>query len=219
VADLALTVALFGPFLLGLSLIPEGERWTRRELIPAGALWLVIAVPSVAQLTVWPGLETALERNRHAIVDHGELWRLVTALVVQDGGWGGAIFNLWTLALLAPVAIRLCGVPLALVSFGVGALAGELAGLAWQHVGAGNSIGCCGLAASILVVAAVRGPWPRRAAAMIVAVIGLGLLAASDIHGAAFAVALLVMGGIEGPNWLVDRHCGHVMGSARRPGR
>ncbi len=62
------------------------------------------AVVSVLGLIV-PAVEVALRRDRTAI-DHGQVWRLVTALVVQDGGVAGTVFNLAGLAAVGVLAER-----------------------------------------------------------------------------------------------------------------
>jgi hypothetical protein len=55
------------------------------------------------------------------------VWRWLTSLLVQDGGVLGTASNLIFLGLL-------------------GAVAGQVAGVFWQPVGAGNSVAVCGLA-------------------------------------------------------------------------
>jgi hypothetical protein len=55
------------------------------------------------------------------------VWRWLTSLLVQDGGVLGTASNLIFLGLL-------------------GAVAGQVAGVFWQPVGAGNSMAVCGLA-------------------------------------------------------------------------
>ena len=51
-------------------------------------------------------VEVALRRDRLAI-DHGRVWRLATALVVQDGGVEGTVFTLAGLAVVGLLAERL----------------------------------------------------------------------------------------------------------------
>lgn len=163
----------------------RGRRFPRATLVTG----VLVAVPSLLQLTVAAGLLEVLQRDRTAI-EGGQLWRLVTALLVQDGGWPGAVFNLMSLALLGTVAERLWGSRRWLVialSAGVGA---QGWGLLVQPVGAGNSVINFGLAAALSVLALRTGPRPARALAVISLVGALVLLVIGDLHGGAAAIGI-----------------------------
>jgi membrane associated rhomboid family serine protease len=96
-----------------------------------------------------PGLLGQLERT-HAEL-HGQPWRILTSLFVQDGGLVGTVSNLAFLPLLGAAAEQVVScLRWLLVYFGVGA-AGELVGYFWQPVGGGNSVAVCGLAGLLAV--------------------------------------------------------------------
>jgi len=116
-------------------------------------VFAVTAAGAVAQAVV-PGLLAALERAPAGL--HGEWWRLVTALVVQDGGLFGTVSNLLFLALVGAAAEQVLSRTRWLVQYVGTGLAAELVGYAWQPVGAGNSIAVCGLTGG-LAVALWRG--------------------------------------------------------------
>jgi len=113
----------------------------------------VTALGAVAQAFV-PGMLAALERAPAGL--YGEWWRTVTALVVQDGGVVGALSNLFFLVLVGAAAEQVLSRGAWLVQYLGTGLASELAGYAWQPVGAGNSVAVCGLAGG-LAVALWRG--------------------------------------------------------------
>ncbi|WP_214323418.1 rhomboid family intramembrane serine protease [Nonomuraea sediminis] len=113
------------------------------------AVVAVTAVPSLLQFAV-PGLEPALMRDPAAIAG-GQWWRLVTALVVQDGGLFGTVFNLLTLAALAFLAERTLGPARMLLLYATGAVVGEITGYVLGVAGAGNSITVCALAGGLAV--------------------------------------------------------------------
>jgi membrane associated rhomboid family serine protease len=155
-------------------------------------LCAIVAIPSLAQLA-FPALLTALQRDAGLIRQQGQWWRLVTALVVQDGGLAGLVFNLLTLALIGTTAERLWGArDTVLLFFGTGILS-QFAGFAWQPRGGGNSVANFGLAAGIFALCVVRAKSPApRILALVAAVAALRLLALHDIHGAATAIGALV---------------------------
>ena len=86
------------------------------------------------------------------------------------------------------------------------ALGGELIGLAWQPVGAGNSVGNLGLVGALAVGALVAIMARRRTVPLLVGLVvvlggGAVLLVGRDIHGAALASSLGVSGGIAAAGW------------------
>jgi membrane associated rhomboid family serine protease len=128
----------------------------RRAPLLTLAVWGATAVVS-GLAVVFPALLQALRRSPGALA-RGELWRLLSPILVQTGGWvqmavngvGLAVFGVlaeWTLA-----RRRWCGLYLA------GALAGELAGFAWDPTNAGSSVAICGLVGGL--AAAMRGGAP-----------------------------------------------------------
>lgn len=155
-----------------------------------GAL-LIVGVPTVLQLTVAPHLLPLLERDADLIA-HGEVWRLVTALVVQDGGVSGAVFNLVALLVVGLVAERRLGSRNALIAASVGAVAGELWGLAVQPIGAGSSVAVFGLAGAVAVSALLARDNLGRILAVIALAAGVGLILLQDIHGGAAGAGALV---------------------------
>jgi hypothetical protein len=178
-----------GAVLLGRDL----ARVLRRPPVAAVALWLIVAVPSLLQLAV-PGLLRALERDPDQIRQHGQWWRLVTSVVVQDGGVAGTVFNLVILAIVAVVAIGAWGSARGLIIFAVGAVGFDLATtFAWPSVGAGNSAATFTLAASVTGLAAVK---VREPAVVLLAAVtagcGIFLLALGDAHGSAVAGGLVI---------------------------
>jgi membrane associated rhomboid family serine protease len=90
-----------------------------------------------------------LWRDRGAIAD-GEWWRLGTSLVFQDGGAIGTVANLALLAVVGVLVERALGRSRWIALYLAGAVAGQLAGLALDQVGAGNSTAICGLAGGLL---------------------------------------------------------------------
>ena len=105
------------------------------------AVFVVTAVPSLLQFA-FPAVLTSLQRTP-AIRD-GQVWRLVTSLVVQDGGWFGAISNLFFLLLVGSLAeLTIRRWLWATCYLGCG-LAAEAIAVAWQPTGGGNSIAICG---------------------------------------------------------------------------
>lgn len=151
-----------------------------------GAL-LVVGLPTLAQLTVAPGLLEDVQRDRSATGD-GQLWRLVTALVVQDGGVPGTGFNLLSLTVIGLVAEAACGTRRWIViALGAG-MGAQLWGWAVQPVGAGNSVAVFGLAASLAVLALRQGPRGRRRLSLAGLLAATVLLGIGDIHGGAAAI-------------------------------
>jgi membrane associated rhomboid family serine protease len=110
------------------------------------AVFGITAAGYIVQLAV-PGTLAHLERTHAGL--HGEPWRLVTALLVQDGGILGAASNLAFLAIIGAAAEQAISRPRWLLHYvGIG-LAAELVGAAWQPVGGGNSIAVCGLTGAV----------------------------------------------------------------------
>ncbi|GHJ43021.1 hypothetical protein Cs7R123_03630 [Catellatospora sp. TT07R-123] len=150
-------------------------------------VFALTAVPSLLQFA-YPALETGLRRDPALIAD-GQLWRLVTSSLVQDSGVPGTVSNLGFLLVLGWLAERAVGSGRWLLFFAGGVALGQVGGLLFGIVGAGSSIGLCGLAGGTAVAAwhgrdplpaavgslyallvaasAVAGPWPYAAAAVL----------------------------------------------------
>lgn len=192
-------VALVVSLLLGRALVaPDVER-----RFPYGALglWLLVAVPSMLQ-GVFPGLLTALRRTPASINNDGEWWRVVTSVLVQDGGFVGTALNLVVLAVVAVVADRVWGTSRMFVVFGCGQLIfGLLTTFVDPSVGAGNSGATFALAASMAGLMSVVGP--RRRDVILIAIVvacGVVLIALRDAHAEAFLFGA-VIGAVLGVVW------------------
>ena len=193
VASVVGTIMLATAVGAGLGLLatrrPRGGR--RRVPVATIVALVVVGVPTLLQFTAVPSLLDALARDRERIFD-GELWRLVTPIVVQDSGATGTITNLLSLALIGVVAEWIWG-PARWVLIGLGsALLAELWGLLVDPVGAGNSVVVYGLAASVAVSAVVRGHGPARILAVVSLACALVLLGVGDLHGGAAAVGAAI---------------------------
>jgi membrane associated rhomboid family serine protease len=160
----------------------------------------VTAVMLVVQETV-PGTLGHLERAPAAV--HGDWWRWITALVVQDGHWAGGISNLVGLLLLG-TAVEQVARPAGWLAFYLGGgLVGQVFGHYWQPVGGGNSVANCGLAALCVAVALRRrGDVPRIVLAA--PAYWCGALAAVlwvPLVFVGVAVGALVSGPLAGRSW------------------
>jgi membrane associated rhomboid family serine protease len=160
---------------------------------------IAIGIPTTLQF-VFPAILTTLERDTARFLA-GDWWRIVTALFVQDGGVAGSVFNLVNLLFVGSVAERVWGRRRWLTVFFVCGVLSEIVGLAWQPVGAGNSIANFGLAASVAAWCLMSSrQLPVRIVAAVALLAGVPLLLMRDIHGAATvigAVAGLVLTGIQ----------------------
>ncbi len=152
----------------------------------------VTAAVSITGLLAEPVL-LALRRDA-AAVSGGQYWRLLTAMLVQDGGVAGTVFNLLGLLLVGIAAERTLRTGGWLVAYLVGGLTGELTGWAgWQPIGAGNSVGVCGLAGGMAVVLLRTGSPPGRLAVIAPATWAASLISAT-LPGVAPALAAIAAG-------------------------
>jgi len=169
---------------------PPRARWPWATTVAM----IIVGIPTLAQFTVAPWLLNSLERN-WTLIARGQLWRLLTSLVVQDGGVAGAIFNLLALAMIGFAAEQVWGPTRWTVIALSGALAGELWGKIVQPIGAGNSVAVFSLAGSLAVVATLHGAGMQRLLGVISLAGAALLLIIGDIHGGAVTVGA-VLGGV-----------------------
>lgn len=89
--------------------------------VTALVLWLVVAVPSLLRLAV-PSLLGTFGRDPLRIRAEEEWWRVLTSVLVQDGGVLLTLVNLVLLAVVATVAVRVWGPGRAIGLFAVSQL-------------------------------------------------------------------------------------------------
>ena len=156
---------------------------TPRRMAAAG-LWLVVAVPSGIEL-MWPPIYDTLSRQPQ-LVREGQWWRLLTSVVVQDGGVAGTVFNLAVLAVVAVVATDLWGPASTTALFVVGAVQFNVLALYFSAPpGGGNSGATFFLATSLVGLLLVRHRSARVwVTGAVVMLDGLLLLLLHDAHGA-----------------------------------
>jgi hypothetical protein len=154
------------------------------------AATVVIGVPSLLQY-VWPILTTTLDRNPDLTLQHGQWWRVLTALLAQDGGLAGAIFNLVVVAGVTLVGEWVWGSWLALLLFLIPSLGLNLLAIVlWHAPGGGSSFASDGLLTSVCALAllTLRDPIARVCAAIAI-LIGIALIVfLNDAHGVAILV-------------------------------
>ena len=188
-----LGVGLSSALMAGLLTLRAGSA-PRLESPPVLTLLClaVIAAVSLVQLAMAPGLLPLLMRDglRTAV---GQPWRLATSLLVQDGGWGGAFFNLVGLLSVGTVMERLLGRMRWVVVAGASVGVAQAFGLLWQPTGAGNSILNFGLAGAVCAASLTnRAAGQAMTSAIIASAAFVILAAARDIHGAAALTGALV---------------------------
>lgn len=124
-------------------------RARRRFAVPKLTLGVlsILILCALAQAG-YPGLLQITERS--PMVLQGQAWRLLTAPWFQDGGSSGAALNLSMLVAIGWAGETELERPCWMGAYACGGLAGGLAGLAWQPVGAGNSIAVRGVAGPCL---------------------------------------------------------------------
>src|SRR5262249_18203291 len=148
----------------------------------------VIAAFSVAQLMIAPVLLPLLMRD-----GSGQPWRLATSLLVQDGGWIGAAFNLVGLLTIGTIAERALGRLRWAIIGTTSVAAAQMCAFLWQPTGAGNSVLDFGLAGAVCAACLVMWPSRHLSIPAIVASASFALIfAARDIHGVAGAAGALV---------------------------
>jgi rhomboid protease GluP len=161
--------------------------------------WLTIVVFVVcgaftAAQFFYPQLIPAL-RRQPSMFNALELWRLVTSLLVHDGGWTQIAGNFISLAVIGTLAEWVTSRWLWLLAFFAGGLSGNIIGYFWQPYGAGNSIafyGLLGLLAAWLLSHPVRNPRVRYGLPIIVAALAFVLCMMQDIHGPPLLFGLLI---------------------------
>ncbi|WP_410631121.1 hypothetical protein [Amycolatopsis sp. cmx-4-83] len=193
--------------LLLILIAAAGLALVNRDTIPRRRLpWLAISLTALAVAGVvlqlcWPGAMDALDSDPA----RPGWWRVLTSVFMQNGGVGGAAWNIATLALIAALAEWFWGRPLTLILFLAGILLPQhidaLLGLAAGPVDPRNFAGSSGatyflgatLAAPLLVRTRVA---KERLTAAAVVVLGLALWFLQDnghglVSGYGFAVGAL----------------------------
>ncbi|WDR01927.1 rhomboid family intramembrane serine protease [Devosia algicola] len=150
-----------------------------------------------------PEILLVMQRSASAILA-GQWWRMGTALFFQDGWLAGGLSNIAALLVIGGLAEQVLTRWTWIGIYALGGLAAETIALAWQPIGAGNSIAICALAGVLLVAPSLdRRRWPpdfrhalsgSGAMRVLAASAVLILLVRQDIHGAgALAGALLAI--------------------------
>ncbi|WP_435277899.1 rhomboid family intramembrane serine protease [Rhodococcus yananensis] len=166
--------------------------WWWPPPVAAVVLWTIVAIPSLIRL-VFPHLLDVFVRVPDRVRD-GQWWRVMTSMLVQDGGVAGTVGNLLVLGVVAIAAVRVWGWYRAVGLFVVGQL---LWGLFTSFVEPSSGAGASG--ATFALAASVAGLWPVVGAAryLLVAsgvtlVVGIGLVAWGDAHGVAVLIGMLL---------------------------
>lgn len=152
---------------------------TQRPVVTA----IVFSVTAIATALafVHPEIGTALQRTPAAINAH-QWWRFLTPVLVNRG-WTDVLCNLSGLAIIGAIAERYWGRRLWIVFYIVGALIGEIAGLAWKPVGAGSSVAVCGLLGAVAAQLLITRTIPARFGGIVIVTGAVVLVVLHDLHG------------------------------------
>lgn len=112
-----------------------GEIQFKRLWISMGILSLTVIVTSLQ--FIFPGIITALDRNRHALMS-GEMWRLITPLFIQPMGIWQCAFNAFFFISFVPIAEHLYGRSVMLIYFVTGII-GQMVNFYWETTPGGLS--------------------------------------------------------------------------------
>ena len=156
------------------------------------AVFGVTAAFTTAQFFV-PGLLEAL-RRQPSMITQGETWRFVTTWLVHDDGLKQIALNFPLLAIAGTLAEFAFHRRAWIGAYVLAGLTGEVAGLAWQPVGAGNSVAVLGLVGLVVgwwTCHASVPPVPRAVMPIALIALAVWLAMIHDIHGPALAVGLL----------------------------
>jgi hypothetical protein len=174
---------------------PRPRRWP----IATMSVLAVTVVVTLLQFP-FPAVRLALWRDPHALTA-GQVWRLVTPLLVQYDAWWQIVAVFALIAGVGTVAERLYGPGRWLLLYLGGGVLGHAVGFAWQPYDAGASVAVAGLLGA--VCAWLLSPaGPRLARVRVWGVVwplaGLVLTAKQDIHGPplllGFALGTLLLG-------------------------
>jgi membrane associated rhomboid family serine protease len=199
--DSALSIILdLVVLMLGLQVAFRLPPVNRRFPIVALIATVIVGVPSLLQY-VFPVIGDVLSR-RPALERSGQWWRVLTALLAQDGGPAAAIFNLVVVAVVVALGERAWGRWKCIVLFLGPSLALNLLALAWDARGGGSSFASDGLLLSLcaLGVLTVR----RRVVDLCAAtalLCGIALVIASDAHWLAMVLGAVLGVCFAYPRW------------------
>lgn len=166
----------------------------RRFPIVAVVTTVVIGVPSLLQFAV-PQLTEALARRPELTLHDAQWWRVLTALLAQDGGLAGAIFNLIVVALVTLVGEWVWGRWRTVVLFLLPSIVlNPLAIVFWDASGGGSSFASDGLLMSMcgLALVTLRDALAKIFAGVCV-LIGIALVVfLNDAHGVAILLGAVL---------------------------
>jgi rhomboid protease GluP len=171
------------------------------DRVPLVTLVLIVVISTVSLVGyAHPAVFEALERQRGAVAD-GQVWRLVTPLLVQTDGWKALLAVMWLLLVVGVVAEPLFGHARFLALFLLAGMVGHSVGIVWQPGAGGASVGALGPAGALAALllrppllardhaARPVRPFGRLLGAAAV-VIGVALLTDTDIHGPALLAGI-----------------------------
>ena len=194
-------IVLYGAFFAGMMHLRDqpasivshtgSNRILRRPPWLTLILMAGIGIPTALQF-LFPTIVPLLQRDAAAF-SAGDWWRIITPLFVQDGGISGTTFNLVSLLLVGIVAEQVWNRDSMLILFFAGGVIGELVALAWQPIGAGNSVANFSLAGGLVVACLVkRSSRSTQLAALFALGAAVVLIALKNIHGAAAMAGLFL---------------------------
>ncbi|HIY41626.1 MAG TPA: rhomboid family intramembrane serine protease [Candidatus Nocardiopsis merdipullorum] len=180
------------PMLATMASLRSREHGSERPLPRPSAmtmlLWCVVAIPGFLQL-VEPQLLSLLRRDWPLIME-GQAWRLVSSVVVQDGGLVGMVFNLTILAFVILGTQDRWSSARTWVTFWVGALiANCIVGPSLNPSGAGSSMATFIVATALATRVLLSRP-PRQALVLAAGALACVayMIAAGNYHGFAALV-------------------------------
>ena len=149
--------------------------------------WVVFGVTAVFTGLGYlvPAVADALARDP-AFFD-GQVWRLVTPILVNPEGWGQVVFNGIGLLIFGAIVERVYGRVAWLALYLTGGVVGEIYSYAIEYYSAGASVAIAGLLGGVaawLISGAAKVVLALRVGALVVLVLGAVLAATGDNHGA-----------------------------------
>jgi len=141
------------------------------------ALTLLQIVVSKIRLDLW---------RDEQLLNSGELWRLVTPLLIQYDAVGNAVVVLFLIAVVGTAVERVYESSRWLVIYVICGVIGQACGYLWAPPDAGASVAGAGLLGALcawMLMPRTRTPLPPRVGAVLILLGGVALTAVRDMHG------------------------------------